>query len=107
MTPEMIETIKADPAYKELVSKRRGFAVGLSIAMLLVYFLFILTIAFVPSVLGTPLSEGSVMTVGIPVGIFVIVFAFVLTGVYVRRANSEFDDLSHQVKENMRRDLTS
>ncbi len=107
MTQEMIEAIKADPSYRELVTKRRGFAVRLSVAMLLVYFLFILSIAFAPSLLGTPLGEGNVTTVGIPVGIFVIVFAFVLTGIYVRRANGEFDDLSHQIKENMRRDMTS
>ncbi len=106
MTQEMIKVIKADPSYRELVRKRRAFAVRLSVAMLLVYFVFIVTIAFVPSVLGTPLSAGSVTTVGIPVGIFIIVFAFALTGIYVRRANGEFDDLSHQVKENMRRDMT-
>jgi uncharacterized membrane protein (DUF485 family) len=54
--------------------------------------------AFAPKVLGTPIG-GGVMTVGIPVGLFVIVSAFVLTGIYVHRANSEFDSMTRQIKE--------
>ena len=66
--------------------------------MLVIYFGFILVIAFAPKVLGTPIG-GGVMTVGIPVGLFVIGSAFVLTGIYVRRANSEFDSMTHQIVE--------
>ena len=43
-------------------------------------------------------------TVGIPVGIAIIVFAFGLTGIYVKRANSEFDDLTTKIKENVKGD---
>jgi len=99
MNKEQVEAIKNDPNFQTLITKRTTFAWTLTIAMLIVYFAFILTIAFDPSALGTPLSEGSVTTVGIPVGIAVIVFAFVLTGIYVRRANSEFDDLTAKIKE--------
>lgn len=99
MNKELVEKIKANPDYQELVSKRNGFAVKLSIAMLVVYFTFILTIAFNPSVLGTPLSADSVTTVGIPVGIAIIIFAFILTGIYTARANGEFDDLANKVKQ--------
>jgi len=42
------------------------------------------------------------MTVGIPVGLFVIVSAFVLTGIYVYRANSEFDPITLQIKERVK-----
>ena len=38
-------------------------------------------------------------TVGIPIGVAVIVAAFVLTGIYVRRANAEFDTLTRQIVE--------
>lgn len=68
----------------------------------MVYFAFILTIAFNPSLLGTPLAEGSVTTVGIPVGIAVIIFAFVLTGIYTNRANGEFDDLANKIKDSVK-----
>jgi uncharacterized membrane protein (DUF485 family) len=49
--------------------------------------------------LGTPLSEGSVTTIGIPIGMAVIIFAFVITGIYTKRANSEFDDLNNKIKD--------
>jgi uncharacterized membrane protein (DUF485 family) len=38
------------------------------------------------------------MTWGIPIGFGVIVFTILITGIYVRRANSEFDELSERIK---------
>lgn len=102
MKKEMIEQIKNDPNYQELVSKRSKFAITLTIVMLVVYFAFILTIAFEPALLGTPLSSDTVTTVGIPVGMAVIVFAFILTGIYTKRANSEFDDLNNKIKDSVK-----
>ena len=104
MNKELVEKIKANPDYQELVSKRSSFSIKLSIAMLVVYFTFILTIAFNPSALGTPISDDSVTTIGIPIGIAIIVFAFVLTGIYTSRANGEFDDLANKVKNSIKED---
>ncbi len=103
MQENMIKKIKADPAYQELITKRGSFAIKLSVTMLVVYFAFILTIAFNPAALGTPLSDNSVTTIGIPIGMAIIIFAFGLTGIYVKRANSEFDDLNNKIKENIAR----
>ena len=36
-------------------------------------------------------------TLGIPIGMAVIVFTVVITGIYVRRANSEYDALTQQI----------
>ena len=102
MNKELVEKIKANPDYQKLIKTRTSFSIKLSIAMLVVYFTFILTIAFNPSALGTPLSPDSVTTVGIPVGIVIIIFAFVLTGIYTKRANGEFDDLSNKIKESVK-----
>ena len=104
MNKELVEKIKANPDYQELVSKRSSFSIKLSVAMLVVYFTFILTIAFNPSALGTPISDDSVTTIGIPIGIAIIVFAFVLTGIYTSRANGEFDDLANKVKNSIKED---
>ena len=98
MKQEMVDRIKNDPDFIQLVAVRTKFAWTLTIVMLVIYFGFVLTIAFDPSILGTPLSSGSVTTVGIPVGVAVIVSAFLLTGVYVRRANGEFDELTRRIK---------
>lgn len=102
MNKETVEKIKSNPDYQKLVKTRNGFAIKLTIAMLIVYFTFILTIAFEPSLLGMPLSADAVTTVGIPVGMVVIIFAFVLTGIYTKRANGEFDDLSNKVKQSLK-----
>lgn len=99
MNKEQVDAIKNDPNFIKLVTTRSKFAWKLTIAMLVVYFSFILTIAFSPETLGAPLSSDAVTTVGIPVGIVIIIFAFVLTGIYVRRANSEFDVLTAKIKE--------
>jgi len=104
MNKELVDKIKANPDYQELVSKRSGFSIKLSVAMLVVYFTFILTIAFNPAALGTPLSPDSVTTIGIPIGIAIIIFAFILTGVYTKRANGEFDDLANKIKHTMKED---
>lgn len=100
MTQEQAKRIKNDPNFIELTTRRSRFAWTLTIVMLVVYFAFILTIAFEPALLGTPLGSDTVTTVGIPVGIAVIVIAFALTGIYVKRANTEFDALTNKIKAN-------
>jgi len=98
MKQDMVDRIKNDPDFLQLTRVRSKFAWTLTIVMLVIYFGFVLVIAFDPALLGTPLSEGSVTTVGIPVGVGVIVSAFILTGIYVRRANTEFDELTAKIK---------
>lgn len=98
MKQELVNRIKNDPDYLQLVSERSRFAWILTIVMLVIYFGFVLIIAFDPAFLGTPLFEGSVTTIGIPIGIGVIVSAFILTGIYVQRANGRFDELTHRIK---------
>jgi len=99
MQQDLVHAIRSNPKYHELVSKRSKFAWTLAAAMLVIYYGFILIIAFNKGFLAQPLWEGSVTTVGIPVGIGVILSAFVLTGVYVFRANAEFDRLTNEIKE--------
>jgi uncharacterized membrane protein (DUF485 family) len=93
----VIQQINADPRFQDLVAKRGRFAWMLATIMLTAYFAFILVIAFDPAVLGTPLSAGSVTTWGIPAGLGLIFLSFVLTGVYVQRANGEFDRITQDI----------
>jgi uncharacterized membrane protein (DUF485 family) len=97
MDASLVDRIAADPNYQALRSKRLSFGWTLTIAMLVVYYGFILLIAFSKGVLATRIGDG-VMTWGIPIGFGVIVFTIVITAIYVRRANSEFDDLNERVK---------
>ncbi len=95
------EKITANPKFHELVSKRRSFAWMLSTIMLGIYAGFILLIAYGKSFLGQSLS-GGVTTIGFPIGVATILSAIVLTGIYVRRANTEFDELNRQILEEAR-----
>ena len=101
MYSKIYKEIDADPVFHKLVKKRRSFALKLSAVMLGIYFAFILTIAYAPSVFGIALFEGGVITIGIPVGVAVILSAFNLTGIYVRKANSEFDIILNKLKDDV------
>ena len=99
MDPQRLSRVTNDPRFRQLVARRSRFAWTLAVVMLAIYYGFILIIAFAPSLLGAPLAPGAVTTIGIPVGVLIIIAAFVLTGIYVRRANSEFDALNQQIIE--------
>ena len=96
MSDQILARIKANPKYQELKSKRNGLGILLSVLMLVVYYGFIALIAFNKEFLGTPIGDG-VTTIGIPIGMGVIVFTIVITAVYVRRANAEFDTLTAEI----------
>jgi len=85
-----IAEILRDPEFHEFVHRRSRLAWTLSALMAAIYFGFILLVAFAPALLAMPLA-GTAVTLGIPLGVGVILSAFVLTGLYIRRANVEFD----------------
>ncbi|MCM3016246.1 DUF485 domain-containing protein [Bacillus subtilis] len=97
MEPAAYATIRRNPKFQELVEQRNRLARNLTLAMLVIYFGFILLVAFAKGFLGTPISASGVTTIGIPIGLFVIISAFVLTGIYVSKANTTFDDLNTQI----------
>jgi uncharacterized membrane protein (DUF485 family) len=92
------EPIQRDPNYQELVRRRSSLGWTLSLIMLVIYFGFILLVAYAPKFLGMRFGEG-VTTIGIPIGLFVIASAFVLTGIYVSKANSKYDALIRRIVE--------
>ncbi len=96
MDGNLASRIANDPKYRELERKRSRYGWTLTVLMLVVYYGFILLVAFGKPFLSRPIGEG-VTTIGIPIGIGVIIFTILITGLYVRRANSEFDDLADQV----------
>ena len=96
MNDDLTARIASDPRYQELKSKRSRFGWLLTVAMLIVYYGFILLVAFDKPLLATRLGEG-VTTIGMPLGLGVIVFTIVITGIYVQRANREYDDLTDQI----------
>ncbi len=100
-TGALIERIKRDPEFHALHRRRSRVAWTLSAIMVALYFGFILAVAFAPQALATPIGAGTT-TVGIPLGLGVILAAFVLTGIYVRRANSDFDVATERLIERLK-----
>ena len=98
MSDQIVARIEANPKYHQLRRKRNAFGWTLTILMLVVYFGYIALIAFNKPFLAQPIGNG-VTTIGIPIGLGVIVFTIVITGFYVRRANSEFDRLTAEILE--------
>ncbi len=89
-------------ATRHLAAQRRRVALLLTAAMVVVYFGFILLVAFDPTLLGTLLSEG--LSLGIVLGALVIAVAWMLTWVYVRWANRVYDPALQALREHHRRD---
>ena len=93
MDTELVARIANNQNYKALKAKRTRFGWWLTLVVMIVYYGFILLVAFNKSFLSQKLGAG-VMTMGIPVGFGIIVFTIVITAYYVNRANREFDALS-------------
>lgn len=98
MEANLAERIAAHPSYQQLKARRSSFGWWLTASMLVVYYGFIVLVAFNKPLMATRLGEG-VMTLGMPIGLGVIVFTIVITAIYVRRANNEFDRLSDEVNK--------
>ena len=100
MTPDDHGRVLNNPKFQELVRERSGFAWMLSGTMLIIYYGFILMVAFAKPLLAAKVGSG-VTSVGIVIGLGVIVSAFVLTGLYVQRANGRFDELTRNVVKDL------
>jgi uncharacterized membrane protein (DUF485 family) len=96
MSDPVVDKILRNPKYQELQSKRNSFGWMLTIIMMVAYYGYIALIAFNKPFLAQPVGAG-VTSLGIPIGMGVIVFTIVITGIYVRRANSEFDALTKDI----------
>ncbi len=82
--------LAGEPRFERLVRRRNRFAWILTACMLAIYFGYILLIAFRRDLLAQPIGDG-VTTLGIPLGLGVILSGIALTAAYVRRANRLYD----------------
>lgn len=105
MDKTLVKKIQSNPNYIELVAKRSSMQLKLSIFVLVMFYCFILTIAFNKEILGTKIDEAGVMTWAFPVAAAIILISFITTLIYVRRANGEFEDLTDAVREDVKDDL--
>ena len=96
------QQIRVNSKFRALEAQRSRLAWFLSAIVLTAYYALMIVVAFFPGALHVPLSEGRVVTIGVPIGAAVIVLSWLLTGFYVYRANTTFDDLNEQILSEVR-----
>lgn len=87
---KIVKKVIHDPEFLALIKKKNAISFSLTALMLLAYFGFAAVLAYAPDLLAAPVGNA---TLGIPVGIGIIIFACILTGIYVRWANTKYDSL--------------
>lgn len=99
MSNPRLDRIRRNPLFDQLCASRSRFAWTLSLIMVVIYMGFILLVAFAGDFMATPLASDSVMTIGLPIGVAVMLSAVVLTAIYVWKANTSFDELNRRLLE--------
>lgn len=79
---------------------RWRIAIWLTVTMMVVYFGFVLLVAFNKPLLGMPVARG--LSLGMLLGALVIVVAWALTWIYVRWANTHYDASLHRLRTDPR-----
>ena len=97
MSKQHYEHIRNNQKFHNLVAQRSKLSWTLAVLILVVYYSFILVIAFLPGLFGVPINNDSTITWGIVIGLGVILFTFLITGIYVHKANTIFDKLLKDV----------
>lgn len=85
----MIPHTDAETTVASLTAARWRVAIMLTIAMMVLYFGFILLVAFNKPLMGREITNG--LSLGILLGALVIVAAWLLIWVYTRWANTHYD----------------
>ena len=98
MRDDLTTRVEQSSTYQKLVKTRSSYSWFLTALMMIVYYGFILLVAFGKDFMSQRIGDG-VITYAMPIGLFVLVFTVVITGVYVRRANTEFDELNEAVRK--------
>jgi len=94
---DTLDRITANPKFHEFVAKRNSYGIIMTIISAAAYYGFILLVAFNKELLATKIGEGYTASMGVPMGVGVIVFTIVLTWIYVSRANTEFDATNEEI----------
>jgi len=95
--------IRSNPKFAELASKRSRFAILLSLVVLVPYYTFMFLVSFQPALFADKIGEGSVITIGWPIAALMVFGGWLMTGVYVSRANGEFDRLNNEILSEARK----
>lgn len=97
MSNAVYERVRANPKFQEIKARRSRFAWTLAAVVLAGYYGFMMIVAFAPSLIAVKVAPGWTLSIGYPIVAFIIVGAWLLTGLYIRRANGEFEEITRQI----------
>jgi uncharacterized membrane protein (DUF485 family) len=81
------------PAFRRLSLERNCLGALLAVIMAALYFTFICVVAFSPATLAAPVYAGSVISLGVVLGVALMVSGLVLTAIYVAYASLRIDPM--------------
>lgn len=101
MTDEEARRIRQLPEFEALLKARRAVNLPVNLIIIGAYFSFVLTIAFWPQSLGQPAGDG-VISIGIYLGLGLLLLAFLLTAIYMRLADGKIAVLRQKLLDKIR-----
>lgn len=104
MDDVLAKRVLSHPKFINMAKRKSRLRWVFSALMFIVYFTFIALIGLNPEAFATPVSSGSFTTWGIYVGLFVIFFAFAITGIYVHKANGEYERMTQSVIDDIQKE---
>lgn len=97
MDDSQVQRVMNHPDFQNMAKKKTSIGMIFSIITLIVWFGFLLLVGFEPAMFAAPLSSGSMTPVGFYIVIGIMIFVPLITWIYVRKANGEFDTMTRQV----------
>jgi uncharacterized membrane protein (DUF485 family) len=97
MNKSEMNRVLQHPDFQKMQQEKNRMSWFFSFLIFAVYVTYILYIGVSPDFFSRPLMAGSVITIGIYAGVFIILFSILLTGLYVIKANRKFDDTAQKV----------
>ena len=96
------QTLSCHPLFRQLALERACLGLSMAGIIAVAYFSFILLVAFDPAYLGTPIHEGSVISLGVVAGVGLLCFGFVLTVFYVIVSNLRLDPINDRLHKEVK-----
>lgn len=96
-----VQQVLNNPDFINMARKKASLSRLFTIITILMYFAYMITLGVNPELFATPVSSGSTTTWGIYLGLGVILVSILLTGIYVHKANGEFDVMTQKVVQDI------
>lgn len=106
MQTSIIKKILANEEFHKLARKKAILGWVFSLLIFVIYVAYITFIGLGSEIFSTPVKEGATTTWGIYIGLFVILFAVLVTGIYIYKANGEFEDITQKIVKDASEDLS-